>query len=584
MADSPLGRRAWIVGALLGGVVTVAGVEPAQAVINTQKDASGLSFVACNARVGFRSFEPQQGHTDLTSDGDANDYAFQVVDLASSAVTNVHIDAGGPLACGGDKFAFGVSEASQGNTDRNGDGDTFDTVLAVYDAGTATLTNMGRAVSAIVASPQLIAFTVYEASQGGGDLNGDGDVLDKVLHVLDPTTMVVTNLGREAGDSVHIKVVGKRVAFFLSETAQGNTDFNGDGDPLDTVVLIYDAATSTLINPNRAVAPDLGIQLDGAVAAFVVSEPGQGPSSLNGDLDSNDSVLSLYCFGSPPCVSSGLINVGVDASGGFTLGGDLLAFRARERNQGLPGGTLNLPDSDARDFVVHYYRISTGVTTNTQLAGQAKIRIVGNRLGFGVPERLQNHTDRDSDTDARDVVLTVYDTLTSTVTNTGRALWSRTCRKEATLATPKGPCTAAGADMIAFANGEKEQGKTDQNGDGDYRDAVIQIWRLSTNTLVSTQLAGEHKSTIVTSGDLAAFRVSEKDQGVDLNGDSDSGDFVLAVYNAATNTITQLGQQSEAPILIEGNYVVFRTSEAGQNTDLDGDGDTGDFVLQYQAF
>src|SRR5262245_42019811 len=38
---------------------------PSRAVTNTAQDATTLSFVACNGRVGFRTSETQQGQTDL---------------------------------------------------------------------------------------------------------------------------------------------------------------------------------------------------------------------------------------------------------------------------------------------------------------------------------------------------------------------------------------------------------------------------------------------------------------------------------------------------------------------------------------
>lgn len=569
----------WFLAALL-----VAGASrPALAVVNTCYDASGFPFVACNGRVAFRVPESGQNDTDLNADGDSLDLVLHVLDLGSGVVTNVGVDAGGPLACGGDTFAFGVREAAEGNLDRNGDGDMFDTVLAVYDAGTATLTDVGLAVTAIVASPSLIAFTVGEASQGGTSLNGDADVLDSVLQVLDPGTLAVTNVGREAADAAHIVVDGQRVAFFLSESAQGSTDFNGDGDPLDVVALVYDAGTATLVNPHRAVVPELGIQLDSAAAAFVVSEAGQGNVSGNPDLDSLDALMSVYCFAAPACILPGVIDLGVDASGGFTLAGDLLALRTREKNQA--GQNLNPPDTDTRDTVVQYYRLSTGVLKNTQLAGQARVRVVGNVLAFGVPERLQNHALLNGDLDFRDVVLTLYDTVTETVTNTGRALWSRSCRREATEAVPKGPCLAAADDLILLASGEKEQNRTDLNGDLDAHDAVIQAWRISTGTLTSTGLAGEHKGALVGQGTLTAFRVSEADQGhLDRNGDLDASDRTIAVYDPTTTTTTDLGQAADPPVLIEGRTVVFRTSEQEQNVDLNGDGDQKDAVIQYQTF
>jgi len=578
------GRVPWLVPLLLA----LAPATSARAVTNTGYDASNLPLVACNGRVGFRVYESSQNSTDLNGDGDHLDAVLHVLDLSSGIVTNVGIDASGPLACGGDKFYFGVSELSEGNADRNGDGDTFDKVLEVYDAATTTLTNVGLAVSAIVASDQLVAFTVDEAAQGSTELNGDFDRTDQVLHVLDPTTLAVTNLMLEASDFAHIVVQGPRLGFFLSEDKQGHVDFNADGDASDMVAILYDASTPTLVNTQRAVDPTFGLQIDSAVAAFVVSEQAQGGISQNGDNDAGDAVMDLYCFAGAPCVTSGLIELHIDAGGGFTLQGDLLAFRTREKAQGpgsSPTGSLNTPDLDARDTVIQYYRISTGVLRNTKLAGVARVRIVGDVLAFGVPERLQNRTPLNGDADVRDMVLTLFDTVTQTITNTGQALSSRSCRREATQAIPKGPCLAAADDFVLFGAGEKEQNRTDQNGDGDTHDIVGKAWKVSTNTLTSTGLAADHKGALSASGTLGAFRVAESSQGGgDLNGDLDAGDRVVAVYDSTTATTTNLHQAAEPGILIEGRTVIFRTDEADQNVDLNGDGDKNDRVLQYQTF
>src|SRR6185295_1982813 len=107
-----------------------------------------------------------------------------------------------------------------------------------------------------------------------------------------------------------------------------------------------------------------------------------------------------------------------------------------------------------------------------------------------------------------------------------RPLWSRSCRREASRPVPKGPCMTVTDDVVVFASGEKEDGRTDLNGDTDFHDAVIQAWDVSSATLTSTALAGEHKGALV-GGGIAGFRVSEKDQLTVLNGDGDTGDLVI---------------------------------------------------------
>src|SRR5262245_4742641 len=137
---------------------------------NTGQDASFVPFVSCGARVGFRTLELLQGNADRNGDGDALDLDVQILTLPGGGIVDLGIDGSGALACGGDLFAFGVGEANQNNTDLNGDGDKFDSVLHVYDAGSATLTNTGVPVTAVVASPSLVAFTVSELSANNTDL------------------------------------------------------------------------------------------------------------------------------------------------------------------------------------------------------------------------------------------------------------------------------------------------------------------------------------------------------------------------------------------------------------------------------
>ena len=118
-------------------LLALATALPAHALTNTGQDASQLSFVACNGRVGFRTSETQQAQTDLNGDLDPLDFDARILTLGSGVVTDLAIDGSGPLACGGDQFAFGVSEFNQGNSDLDGDSDFTDVVLHVYDENVA---------------------------------------------------------------------------------------------------------------------------------------------------------------------------------------------------------------------------------------------------------------------------------------------------------------------------------------------------------------------------------------------------------------------------------------------------------------
>ena len=147
----------------------------------------------------------------------------------------------------------------------------------------------------------------------------------------------------------------------------------------------------------------------------------------------------------------------------------------------------------------------------------------------------------------------------------------------------RGACFSADGDILAFAVSEKGQNKTDLNGDTDKNDDVVEMYRLSTGTRVSTNRSVWTHSAIVTKGTLGAFRIYEANERVSLNGDADHLDKVIAMMDTATLTSTVLGYAAETHFAIEAGHVIWRTSEAAQgNTDLNGDGDAFDTVLMYQ--
>lgn len=104
------------------------------------------------------------------------------------------------LLVGGNAALFVVPEVSQG-TDLNGDADTSDFVVHVFDITTGTATNLGLAISnprdlrklqeSLEPGKTLLPFHVDESSQGA-DLNGDADMSDFVVHVFNTTTGITT--------------------------------------------------------------------------------------------------------------------------------------------------------------------------------------------------------------------------------------------------------------------------------------------------------------------------------------------------------------------------------------------------------
>jgi hypothetical protein len=211
--------------------------------------------------------------SDLNGDGDLLDNdLIHVYDAATDVVTGLGLS-GSSLQISEDVLAFAVPEFAHG--DLNGDGDTWDWPVHVYDFASGVTTNLGLdpygGISHI--DGEMFAFPVAESSQGNSDLNGDGDTSDVVLHIHDAASGTTTNLELAEDKSNYPRFSGRRVAFTVSETDQGNTDLNGDGDTLDTVVHVADFSVQTVeidIRPNND-NELLNVDSNGMLAVAILS-------------------------------------------------------------------------------------------------------------------------------------------------------------------------------------------------------------------------------------------------------------------------------------------------------------------------
>ena len=217
--------------------------------------------------------EAAQGGTDMNGDGDATDTVLQVRGIADTAWTNVG-RAADTLAVSGNRVAFLSPEAEQGGTSLNKDGDALDRVLHVYELGGFKLRNVGQAAEEFVLGEptgtacgprQLIAFRTLESAQGGFDLNGDGDTADGVLQVYDIETKTLVNVGQAVtpcrleicDPSAPYKVEGASVKFLTLESEQ-NQDLDGNGVIGGLVLQRWDACTGvvTVIGPVDPATPN----------------------------------------------------------------------------------------------------------------------------------------------------------------------------------------------------------------------------------------------------------------------------------------------------------------------------------------
>jgi hypothetical protein len=489
--------------------------------------------------------EPAAG-SDLNGDGDTIDNVVHV--HTGTASTNLRL-AGSP-ALTGSLLAISVSESAQGGTDLNGDGDAGDTVLFVHDGKTGSTTNLRVASSLLVNDGRWIAFLMGERQQGGRDLNGDGDATDEVLQVYDSASGQMRNASLAAPSG--FSLVNGRVAIRISEAAQGGRDLNDDGDTADGVLHLYDATTGLSRNVGLAASPR--VYDDGRFVAFTIPEREQAGRDLNGDGDAFDTVLHVLDTG-----NDAVANVGVAVSPtSIQIAAARVAFDVYEPDQ---RADLN-GDGDRSDVVAHLYEAATGTLRNLRLAILGfPLEFDGRAAAFTVSESAQSGIDLNGDGDASDFVVHVFRVADGAVINTRLA-------SNTTMSVRSG--------LVAVLVNEEQQSH-DLNGDGDTTDFVAHAVDVATG--VSTDLALASFNQVLGDG-VIALNVPEIGQGArDLNGDGDTNDAVVHVFDAKAQNRINLGFAAGGVLRASGKRITFGVDEAGQGgSDLNGDGDARDFV------
>ena len=302
-------------------------VDPATGSIVTHCPAEDVSVAA--GRAAYLRPESTTGtgpcaSGSLNGDGDTDDEVVQLVD-GLGATENLGI-AGRALAMSADIVAAVVPEADEDDTVLNGDGDTDDGVLFIYDLATTSWSNSGLAsADTLRVTGSRVAFVVPEADQGAGPLNGDGDSDDGIAHVLDHDAATVTDLQIATEDMVLGDPVGTTcgarhlLAVRVDEAEQGAGALNGDGDSDDSVLHVFDIETSILANLAQAVTPCTlaacdprqPYRVNGREVRFLTLETDQ-----NEDLDGNGAIAELVIQSYDAC--TGIITVigAVDPSSG----------------------------------------------------------------------------------------------------------------------------------------------------------------------------------------------------------------------------------------------------------------------------
>jgi hypothetical protein len=235
----------------------------------------------------------------LNGDGDTSDQVVQLV-VGAGATQTLGL-AATSVRMSSTVVAALASEADQGGTDLNLDGDEVDTVLETHPAGAGVWTNVGVAADAMTVVGNCVGFVSPEAMEGVS-LNGDGDATDRVAFLYDTVGPSLRTIGVAAEDVVLGALAGtacgqrQLLAIRSREAAQNAVDGNGDGDAADDVLVVYDAETDTTMDVGQAVTPcrleacdpRAPYRVNGGEVRFLTFETDQ-----NEDLDGNGVIGGL---------------------------------------------------------------------------------------------------------------------------------------------------------------------------------------------------------------------------------------------------------------------------------------------------
>lgn len=514
----------------------------------------------------------EQGTNDWNGDGDKLDTVVVAYDDATRVVTGVGFAVNAlVVSYVSDQAYYGMAlESAQGNSDLNGDGDANDLVPFRFESATGVSVVKPTFVSwhGVLDDDSKALATIRETP--GNDLNGDGDTTDIVLHSWVPGPSMPQNLQLVV---TKIYLIANGDVVVEAGENHNAVDWNADGDFTDLAVL-YRAASASgwtftgMLGPVAALGP--------STLAILEVESSLGVD-LNGDGDTSDRILSAWDTVTQSRVSSGLDG---DSTQKVAVANERVAFVAREANSASTD--LN-GDGDALDRVLCAFDVATGVVT---IVPEAKgpstpihFELVGDRLAYPASEpwlsALGPGADRNGDGDALDFVLTVRDLATGVV-DSGRAY------EVAARPTVYG-------DYVAYDAIESGDGVTDLNADGDTNDSVFVIDRFlgaSRSSYVGAatpfSFTGAPNSFATAGGTGGAGRIvvyfDESVLGADQTGDGDAVDFVAREFDL------EAGTQRNFPLAsIYSTTAIDRLTlavyESGEQTDLNGDGDTLDTVF-----
>lgn len=417
-------------------------------------------------------------------------------------------------------------------------------------------------------SGHLTLFCVEEDEKR--DLNEDADNRDSVLFVGDLRTLAPQSTGIAVAynttdsDKDWPAAVAPElslVAAQWSEAENGDKDVNNNGRSTDDVLCLYNLGTK-----QKTFLGVTGLQPTWSGGRLFFQQPESSAGrDLNGDGDQRDLVL---CYYDPK--TGQVQSLGAECSAGYRVAGDWVATMTSESGQG--NRDLNF-DRDVTDTVVQLYQISAHRWLNTGLESaletEVQIRLTPKLCAIGTNEANQGGKDLNGDRDIKDCVLQVV-TLPQNGTD---ALQTFNTGQDCSGG------ISADDNLVGLVTGEAAQNNRDLNGDKDTDDDVVQTFTLGAQAVQNTGLEGT-EGVYIASGKVA-IPVCESDQGdKDLNGDKDADDYVLHIYDAVRNKISNTRCTVEQSLVGNEGLLMWRVSEADQgDKDLNRDMDTDDSIV-----
>lgn len=367
--------------------------------------------VTTPSTVAFLAWEGSNGR-DLNNDGDQLDKVVFVHDIAAKRTTNTKLQ--GTLVFDNDHawdhrtqgplLAFSTNESQHG-ADLNGDGDTQDPVPFVVEPGSHAL---HRAIPGKPSLPQGSSLPLVAYESGQQDLNGDGDMADRVFAIWREPGGDYWLTGMEAVGFAGWAFDALGRATGEVDELRSQTDLNGDGDFVDVLPALFDPVEEQV--EVLGAASDCGNDFRPLLVAsgahmMICGREGRYASDFTGDGDTLDLVLIGLDM------TSGALRVSGLAMGFPNLQpkviGEVAYVAANEATQGMD----IKGDGDQQDNVVFRFEPASGATSYTGLSPYVPGQGVGWQAGshevFVAASEYESGTDHNHDGDTSDYVLHV---------------------------------------------------------------------------------------------------------------------------------------------------------------------------------